>query len=296
MNNELNEILELFPRDLSSIGTFHGEPIYSNDKIINVTLDWIRRSHITSSIAEKIKEGIIKKSILVGYANKSKLSFIFRRMGGVISPKKMFILGKYSHQEHKLAILLDENVDIFGRSLREIPSTMAHELIHMASNYNTKQYLSITINSILLPFYKKFFNMVAPNTIRIPDNILSKSIYNLSMYSENLSTPPDLPYVFSIWSDYLENGYEHDRVKNIFNNISTIFLMIHGSSLNSSQKNIAKAVFRRYCEAYKSLGYSDVCSWTTPGQEIVFTSEVVCVTNQWKLSNNVAKLINSIRF
>jgi len=296
LNNELNEVFEFLPKNLVNIGSFHGEQIYSNDKIINISLDWMRRSKITSPIAEKIKEGISKGAILIGYANNNKLAFIFRRIGGAIKPKSTSILGKYSSQEQKLAILLDENVDMLGRAVREIPTTVTHELIHMASNYNTKLYLSTTLRPLLLPFYKRFFNKVASKTSNIPDNILSKAIIDLSMYSENLSSPPDMGYVFSIWANYFENIYPEEKSKNIFNNLSTIFLMIHGSNLNSTQKDVARTVFKKYCETYKDIGYSNVCSWTTPGQELVYTSEVIGVTNQWKLSSNVARLINSIRF
>lgn len=294
--NELNEIFELLPNELTNIGSYHGEPFYSNKKIVEATMGWIESSPITKPISNKILEGIEKRSILIGYANKSKLSFIFKRIGAIIGPKTISILGQYSAVENKLVILLDKNVDVFGRALSEIPPTLAHELIHMAANYNIRSYLSMTMRSFLLPFYKRFFNSVAPNTVNVPDNILVRAISDLANYSENLSSPPDIQYVFNIWSSYLEKVYDQDKVKNILNNLYALFMFIHGYNLSIEQKRVLKIVFDKYCDAYTVLGIKNVGDWTTPGQELIFTSEVVCIASQWKLSNNVIKLINYIRF
>ena len=42
------------------------------------------------------------------------------------------------------------------------------------------------------------------------------------------------------------------------------------------------------------MGIRNIYSITTPGQEFLFTSEIVCVLNQFKVSSEVVKLIKSI--
>lgn len=294
---DINELFEYLPFKLDEVGSFHGEKIYSNPKIIETSLNWISYSPITSPIKNKITEGINKGNILIGYANKNKLSFIFNKLAGTIIKQPPTVLGKYSYQENKLVIVLDNNVSVFGKMFREVPTTMAHELIHMAAHNNINIFLSLTLNSLLLPFYKNFFNNLANKTITIPDKILSKTIHDAASYFEGMTALLEIDLVKVLWSKYLSQVYNKNEVDEVMEPILNLLRYVRDLPLSSKGKSGLKQIYTSYCDSYRKIGSPTACSiTTTPGQEIISMSEVVCVSNQWGLSHKIANLINSMRF
>jgi len=294
----LNEFLDLIPTGLKQYGIADNEPIFSNEKIIDATLGWLEKSSITKPILPGIKKGIEARSILIGYENKSKLSFLSNRIKSFTGVSHgMHTLGYFSPVDQKLVILLDDNVNILGKAITEIPSILAHELCHFAAFDKPKSFISTTLRSHLLPFYKNICYNLAPLTKNISDSILSKTIQTLIITGDASPQPNKVLDTINIWRLYIEHAYPKDEVEPLIIRMALPYLYFINSDKvkNSSHRPLINETYKRYCMAYNKLGH-DACKWTHAGQEFAFPSEIVAITSQWDIPSNVARLINMIDY
>ncbi len=127
MESNIQEIAELSPFKLGEKIQIGDLTIHTNKKIIDYVIDWVSSSAYSRPIYKKIINGILKKKIIIGYENKSIMKFLFMRLRKFRNPSYgNNVLGFFSPEDEKLIILLDENVDVFGKSIREIPPIINH--------------------------------------------------------------------------------------------------------------------------------------------------------------------------
>lgn len=305
MVNQVNEAFELLPINLKIAGNIDGMNIYTNNKIQNYVRDWLTYSPITKKVAPKILEGIDKGVILLGYEDGSKRRFMKRQWRDFLVKNfdakyndnfdKNYV-GYISTTEKKIAIVFDDNVNIRGRELIDVPHSLIHECLHLAALSSWKQFISTTMNPYLIPFYTNLFNNIEPKTKEIPARELSKAIINVSRISDhNFYNKPDMNKIYHAWTEYFKQHPDIDST-NLLMKCFSPYYKYSTNTLKNEYHKVAKQMVFKYSEAYRALGIKNVLELTVPCQEILFPSEIVCMTNEFKPSNIAVKLINSLRF
>jgi len=293
--DQIEEFLDLAPIGLEVYGHIGGQPIYSNEKIINSVIGWLNKSNITKPITKSILEGIEKRTILIGYENRGKLSFLLRKWRQIKDTSSgTYVLGYFSSKDRKLVIMLDDNVSILGKALVEIPPVITHELCHFAAFNDIRSFVHMTANKFLLPFYNNLFEVMAPKVAHMDDRYLLKTILNLGIQNEENPLAYDMKNAVNIWRSYISQEYDTKETDQIILRMGLpLKLLLAGKLKNSGNMGIAKQSYATHCKAYSKMG-QNVCKWSHVGQEFSYPSEIVSVLSQWQLSGLVAKLINNI--
>ena len=303
-NFQLNEFLDLSPIGLDSYIIVDNEHFYSSKKIEGTVTTWLSSSNISKPILGKIKEGLNNKYIVVGYEDTGKVKFIFNRiLGGfrevthMSSTDSGIVLGAFYKKERKLIIVLDKNVDLFGRIIKEIPPIINHEIIHMCANYNLNQFLRTTLNNYILPYMKYVCENISKKTKDIPDKELIKTIVYLSKYFDagNPFSNPTIHTAANIWENYFKLTNESPDKINIM--VKAILMPYMNGFLDvKSDKELGQRVSKIMYNAYHHIGADARITRTLVGQEVLYPSEIVCIGNQFKLEPSIYKLINNTKF
>jgi len=308
----LDEVFEYFPKSLELYGTVAGEyPVYSNDTIVKTTLDWMSKSNSTKQIMGPIKAGIEKRIIMIGFTNPSVFSFIKRRLTKNVSKfAKNWIdfdifgigigsvLGLYAKSDGRIAILLDPSVDIFGRSITSIPSTLTHELCHKISHDKTKEYLHLMMKPLLYPFFKKFWFSLDSRTYGHKMEKLIDAIVTVTVRVEGSTSRTLMRDVVWAWFRFLEScGIKKEDVEiDVQKALLPIFLLVWEEDFDADPELVKKVWdwASYFNEAYDFIGVD--AGHSVVGQEIVFTSEILCIANQNEPSPQAIQLINKLSF
>jgi len=306
---ELTELGELLPMDLELWGVAGGQPIHSSQKIVDKVKNWVSDSPFSKSISKKIHEGLDKKRILVGFERKGKLRFIWRRFTkrypftfpSFSKTKVENTVGYYVRDERTLVVVFDNNVNIVGRAIAELPPVFNHELCHFAFSTNINKALKQLMRPILLPFYKTYLGLLTPKTQNVDDKYLIETIIRLAKAFEPAFRPGIVKSLYNIWEDYVSKVSDDEKFNKTL--LGLILLpyaadIIH-LKMKKRERNLAKDSQTAFLKTYGSIfGVKGFELWglgiTTPGQEAIFPSEVVAVTNQFRLTPPVINLINSI--
>lgn len=294
----LDEFLDLSPIGLTYYGQIEGQDLHSSERIENYSLEWCKTNPSTSKIINVIEEGLTNKVIIIGYEEKSKLKQLWNIFSRnipkiiIMDPTKgSNILGYFSPGEKKLAVVLDKNVSLFGKSLKELPPILTHELTHFACNVKPNLTFKSCKNQ-LLKFYRNLTISIEPKSEKIPEEELLKVIKSLIFEMEVSHVEKrKMSTAFNIWKSYFEKNKEIDSEKTtVILFLPLIFWFLGNSRIN--RRELIKTM-KKYYNSYKLLGINAV-SFTLVGQEVFAPSEVLCISNQFNPSNEVIKLINSI--
>jgi len=292
----LNEFADLFPINLKSYGTILGVNVYSNENIVNFVKGWVGRSPITKKISKKIKEGIDRKQIIIGYEDTNKLKFILGRIKEFwkISDHK-YILGYYSHLDEKLAIILDRNTSFFGKAIRDLPPILTHELCHMVAHIDTNNFLKYNMKDYILPFYSYSLSAICGK--KIPSKLIVETATDLAKTFERNWEIPENPVIVAkhMWIPCFSRVETTDQATIHATQIMEPYRKYIYSGENTDE-SVVRNVVTEMVKAYREIGLKDVLSYTIPCQEFLFCSEIICVTNQFKVRPPMIKLINSINF
>lgn len=301
----LNELFELSPFNLSVYCEIAGVPIRSSDKIVDNVKEFMSEHPTTKPIFDKISEGLDKRTIVVGYSVKP-LTFYWKKFkhclnyidfvlrGRTISGKDVITLGFYDPENMKIVILLDDNVDIFGRQIREIPVKLTHEMCHYCADINFNSFITSTMNKSLLPFYKDLLLNVAPRSSKLDDSKIKESIKSVASLNEGVSMlKPHVPETFRVWAKLVNNVYNKQESIKIAQHMSLPYYAFITDELDSKYLDTAMSSAVSYYDSYSTSFGLNVKETTIPGQEFRFPSEVIAVANEFRLSDDVLKLINS---
>lgn len=301
MNNDLTylttleEFAELFPKGLEPYGVVGNEMIYSNNDITNFMTNWMTNSPSTRPISKKINEGIEGRNIIIGYLDKSKWKFIGRKLFAV---RATYVLGFYAKWTNNLCVVLDDSVGFFGKAVREVPPILTHELIHMAMNSNPDTTLKFTMKPILIPFYSTLLTMINPKLRTLPDKLIESCIIKIVNQAER-----DLPVndesiikVRLYWKELFTKANLTES--EIFEALDDLFLLwqyVQGSRSNINQKKLY-IMAKNYHAAYSKIGVQNILKLTTPGQEAVIPSEVLCMSQEFDPMPQMINAINSMKY
>lgn len=317
MDNHIivNELFEYFPIKMDFIGSCAGYPVYSNDSIKEASLDWVSRSPITKNIITTISDGVDANQIMIGFTNKSTLSFLKSRfkIGTQRTLKNWFgwnlfgmygnglTLGLFSKEEGNIAIFLDPSVNIFGKVLMSLPAILAHELCHKTASSDIKNYLNHQMNPRLIPYYKNLFQLAGNLDLSGFEEKLKQTIVKVTLSSERKSTSILMENVVDHWKDFLlQVGLSGDELDSA---IYKVFIPFYHyileeplSGLPNDLRNRQNEFQEFFYQSYDQIGVEDTRTTTSAGQEAVFTSEVVSISNEWGLDSVTTSMINKLKF
>jgi hypothetical protein len=254
-------------------------------------------SSFTKPISQTIIDGMDTNNIIVGYISKGFFSHLFHRLKNHIYKSRGSTFGYYSLDDNKLVILLDDTINILGMKLRELPPIVNHEIIHMATMNNISQYKSLFLDEISKYMMVYFKNLNVPNIDKLEVSNVKKCMGDIidkmegtsglikdtiSPYKTLFRTIIDDDSTIDTYTRMMIAPYYYIVIKN-----SSTQLINDKESLNSVMM---------MAKTYDDLGYKNVLSYTTPCQELLYPSEILCIMYQFKLSSKAIRLINNLNF
>jgi len=302
----LDEFGELLPKGLDYYGTVGDVPIYSSKKIEEEVSALLSNHPSTRPIAEKLRQGIDNKFIIIGYENKSKFKFLKNRFKEAMAKARFtsVLFGKtdpdviafYDPHYNKLVILLDLNITLLGRSLVDLPSVVIHELCHCVFHVNNKEAIKACIRPFLFPFFKQFTYLFDKRAASASNMDISRLIIELSSASDYSNTR-DIKFLSHIWMTfYMKCGLTKKEALRVTMEVFAPFFRYFLGNDKIGYVDINDMVrpsMKNYALSYQVLGIKNILAYTTCGQECLVPSEVVCMTNQIKLSPIIIDLIKT---
>lgn len=285
--------------------------IYSSENIENKFKSQIEESTVLKPIKETVYRGINNKKIIIGYVNPSKFQFLYTKIKHTFGIKKEWALGFYDHFDDTIYIVLDDNIGVLGNSRFDISNVVAHEICHMAARHTTTtRFLQPAISEYYLPFYSNFISTVASEdgtklfTRDKVNNILKNNVNTLlelfKDMTEKFDVNKDMHYNHMkiksakvLWASFfrkLFNELPLDSVMNLTEHVTSVYdknFLGNPSRLNVSM--VGSAIIK----SYEKIGFKNVT--TLPGQEVIYPSEIVCITNQNGLHSNIVSSINKLK-
>lgn len=310
MTETLNELFELSPVNLSFYGSTEGIEIFSNEKILNTVKTYIYHSPSIKAIYNKVVEGMDNKRILIGYVDKSKLNFVRRRalskiniryepvwknLGPSFYPGITY--GWFSGKDNNISIILDNNVDVFGKSLRNIPSILIHEMFHMQA-FNNPELMFSKNKDVFVKFYRTFLKNIDSRFNMIISEDIENFIKNLIKNESNENTSVRL--CIDAWSNLLSKCIPGEDSKHMGFLICLPYLFLYTDRSNNlsiehytESKKYVRQIITIFHKAYESLGVNS-SSYTTPCQEALFPSEILSIIQQVNPTPKTISSINSM--
>lgn len=313
---QLNE-LYLMPLGLSLYGEIHDidmeipstTEIFSSPKIEEIIRNRTEKSNILEPIKNTVYKALEKRKLIVGYVNKSKFNFFYKRLIGRTRTGLTTGLGFYDYPDDTIFVLLDKNVNIFGKDITSIDGVISHEFCHMAARHFKKTNFFKELNKpFIYPYYLAFLRFLYRNMFNISKNdyetwinkentkkavikLLNNLHSNENILNKKRRIGDNLNYWFNFFKES-SNDFLSKEESLIYARIivDTYISTIMTESYDYEEVN----KIRRYLlESYKKIGMTRYPMSFT-GQELIMTSEIVCISNQNGIANSVARCINKI--
>lgn len=282
--------------------------VYSSPKIEEIFFSKIKKSTIIKPILKKVKEGLDNKKILIGYTNDNSFYFLYDKLQRFFKLKNTYSLGYFDPGTETLYILLDDNVSIMGNEIYKLDMTLAHELIHLAAfQYKRTDLLKNTYKKFLAPYYATLIGsaigLITNKKLKFDDHVRKEFLKSLNKLFE--LNESDIGFIeekmknsYRIWMEFLNNATDIDT--EICDKICR-FLMypyyknyLDRSYTQFSFDDLDKVKYSEslYIRAYAKIGIKDTN--TIAGQEFIFPSEILSISNQRGLHKELITSINRI--
>lgn len=282
------------PKNLEEISVIDGVSIYSNDEIkksfekmiLNLNPDYI-------TVKGPFLKAIREEKIVIGYTKKFPLFLLNRIKKWTIhkmNRETSSILGWYSKKYKKIGLILDDNIDLYGKLKVDIAEILLHEYIHMAAAENNNIFFSLFKND-LIKFYKNFLRNVivqtnSGNFNEITDQKIEKFVKSLleKETEENV-------FISDFINSYDELLKDTELYKNKSFLISIILSPYFKYMFNEvdDTEQFIPLVQKCIYSAYISIGLKSFR--TVPCQESLIPSEIICIKYENKPNNNISKLL-----
>lgn len=288
-DNELNEFVKFYPMGLSSYLTIPELDlnVYSNTKITNTFINWVEKDSILKPVRNVVIDGINQRKIVIGYESKNKIKRLYKILRNSFYNKNQTVLGWYSGNSNKIALILDDNVNIIGNVIKEITPVLSHELAHYACKNNYKGFIKGTYSKYMEPFYKVFINDITDGKVNPSDKEIKKLVTNLIKKNEASGDVFVNNNIKTCWKEIFTNYPEY-----YLPTISSYMYMREYIPFNN---NVRKSI-RSLMKAYETIGIKNVLNFTLPGQEIAYPSEILSVVSTFGTIPEIGKIVNQIKF
>lgn len=312
---QLNERY-LLPFNLSLYGKVHSSSdelfpsieIYSSPKIEEIIKNRANKSTLLNPIKDTVITALNNKKLIVGYVSKNKYKFIYNKIIKHIRSNSSISLGFYDYLDDTIFILLDENVNIFGKDISSIDNVIAHEFCHMAARHFDKTNFFKELNKpFIYPYYLAFLRYLYRNLFSIEKEDYDKWINNTNTQKyivkllKDLQTNEDITNRkkrtrtnLVIWTNFfLKSSNNFFTPEQCSENARMIIDTYLYQLIEQNYYPEIEKIQRYLLESYKKIGMTKY-PYSFTGQELIMPSEIICVSNQNGISSLVAKCINKI--
>ena len=285
--------------------------IYSSKNIERRVLERVKESKITSDIADLIERGLNNKKIIVGYTNPSKFKFVYQKIKQLAGLKRDWGLGFYDKLDDVTYIILDDNINILGNSKFDLPLIIAHELCHMAAAQNNKtKIIESNMNNILLPFFSNCLLYLTTNNGDYYESYgytkesfkkdidvkeLKNTIQKILNFIEISNSPMNQDIVFKVsleWDKFNNKCFKQNDELNNLDLAYTYVSLYLENFLNIEANYDFEHLSNSIKYAYKKIGIE--IKNQVLGQEFIYISEVLAISNENGFQSNVLKCIKKI--
>lgn len=285
--------------------------IYSSENIENKFKKQIEESSVLKPIKSTVYRGLDNKKIIIGYVNPSKFQFLYTKIKHSFGIKKEWALGFYDHLDDSIYIVLDDNIGILGNSRYDISSVVAHEICHMAARHSkTTGFIRPAISEYYLPFYSNFIsNIVSEDGLKLytkdkVNDILKNNVNTLTELfhdmTEKFDVNKELHYNHMkvksakvVWGSFFRKLFDDLSLDSIMNLTEHVTGVYDKNFLGNPVRLNINMIGNSIIKSYEKIGFKNVT--TLPGQEVIYPSEIVCITNQNGLHSNIVSSINKLK-
>jgi hypothetical protein len=203
------------------------------------------------------------------------------------NPEDKAILGFYHMGVKRVYIMIDNNISVLGHAKNDdIASTTIHECQHLFADMNRSKFMSIFREDMDRYYISAFSRIFEFN--QIPKNEMNKLINFISTFEgEGLNKVKNKLEKYRSFLMPLQK-YSKINEGEFIKRVNDILLLI---KLFTERFDLFLKVYRKYTHIFGPLdrAYKDAFgkrnSYTTPYQELISVSEVICVLSEIFPSN-----------
>lgn len=294
---------------------FTNTVMYSHPNIEKIVLKNIEDNNSIKELKSVIQKGLDFRSIIVGYTDPGKFRFILNRLKNTLYTKYV-TLGTYNNMDNTIYIILDNNINLFGRDIVDININLIHELCHMAAHQNRKtRFIKNTMDRFLLPYFKSILEIVLSDRLKLIPNFKQWMNNNIDKELRQLITNLVLnnevkPKTTTRFINQSHNFYinffnkvlqDLELSKEYIEDLSYLFVMrfinhmvpTNDSNMYTNKLISDKEMGDHLYEAYNKIGISELM--TNPGQELIAPSEIVAIASQNGPNRQIISMIKKIQ-
>lgn len=305
----IDESLEFFSLIRNQTTTSCDTRIYFNERFIENFKEIIETDPRTKLIHKEVVEKINKKDIIAGYTTSNIISHLIKKASDFItSTLSIFtyttqkkIMGIFCPIDRKIIIVLDENTNILGSAEKKgVIDVLLHELSHYYCNINPQIFHRICekrINNYFLKLLKKIKKEINWEKYIPNIKILTK---NLIFNEREKRLKKQISMAINFWYEFLNEPLNNNKkeIEDLLDKIFFLFMTILG--IDTNEKEISKKInlLIYFKEAYLENGIilrTENFYKTFHGQEVIYPSEIIAVSNSLGVPNELEKLMKLIK-
>jgi hypothetical protein len=277
------------PIGLKEVDNLYGFKVYSSDRLVKAFLAAIKRSGRGNPVYASIESLVKQKKIMPIYHIKGILRFLAHKMFG--NPADKAILGFYHMGVKRVYIMIDNTISVFGHANNdEIASTTIHECQHLFADMNRTKFMSIYNEPIHRYYISAFSRMFELDTL--PKKEISNIIKFIGTFEgEGLNKVSQKiePYRKVIQPLHKYSNISTDEFNQRLND------MLLAITIFTQRFDLFIKIYKKYTHIFGPLdrAYRDAFgkrnSYTTPYQELISLSEVICVLSEIKPADRLIK-------
>lgn len=295
MNNK--KIQELFsaPIGLEAALKIDGTTFYSSQKLKDNFVLAFKKSSKGKHVSSEIESLVQKNVVIPCYKSKNLFSFIKKKLTQQTLDK--YILGFYHIADKKVVIIIDNSISIFGTSSNnELASTTLHECMHLVAGKNLPKFVQVA-----LPKLRAYYSALFTDYFELkskPGKKADEVIKFISKYERRgmRYTNNDLSNYFRLLESLFKddsNLQSQDFQIRLTNYIVAAKLFILSMQSLFKNRNKFAMLFTSLNKAYQ-VAFGTKNKYTTPIQEVISLSEVVCVLAEMQPQDPVIKKLFKI--
>ncbi|MBD3263395.1 hypothetical protein GF374_03380 [Candidatus Woesearchaeota archaeon] len=283
----LEELFSL-PVNLQVAAVIDGHKFYSSDKLKQSFIKAFRKEGRGQPVADDVEKMVEKEIITPCYLNKGLIRFLMHRTFGGANKT---IMGFYHMKIKKIYVLIDNNINIFGTGSSDmLISTTMHECMHLLAGTKSSKFLSI-FRKTVEDYYKHAFQNIF--LLKSKPKDVSNIVDYLIKFENKGSS--DINKSLTQYFKLLEGEFkdmtrfdEADFQKMLTGYIVAIKLLLTNFDVFVKTARKFVHVIGGFRKAYQQT-FGERNTFTTPIQEAVYPSEIICVYSELKPTDSKIK-------
>lgn len=282
MDDKYIEELFALPVGLELEAVVDGQKFYSSAKLKEAFLKAMKTTGRSNPIYDQLEVLVMQKRLIVPcYLSKNMFRFFVHKMLG--DPENKYILGFYHMKQKRVFILIDNTVTPIGTAKNDfLASTTMHECVHLYADRMKGRFLK-TFFPELERFYISYFSRVFKTKSKPDVTDIIKFISRFE-YQRSEQMNKQLATYYNL-IDKAVRPISEMQEKDLVETLQSLIVSLKLSLINFS---VFTRMYRRYINIYGPLdrayqeAFGSKNTYTTPYQELMSVSEVICVLSEMK--------------